>query len=190
MRTALPANTKTWPNVVSMLVQRRWRWVNIETALGQILTFAGLHTGVCLHPPLPHHNILASRSRYDVNHLHILTCEVAVSRVGSVALAMVQQFIAKPLRLPFLLTYFPLLFVYLLNHIYTSDMRKILHDIFRSCMVTSLNTDGIMWEQVNACIKLFPHFSDDVAEHSWTPGTWWRLIPKYAHFNSLKHREA
>ena len=26
---------------------------NIETALGQILVFAGLHTGVCLHPPLP-----------------------------------------------------------------------------------------------------------------------------------------
>ena len=41
-------------------VQRRWWWANIETALGQILAFAGLHTGVCLHPPLPHHNILAS----------------------------------------------------------------------------------------------------------------------------------
>ena len=64
MRTALPANTKTWPNVVSMLVQRRWQWANIETALGQILAFAGLHTGVCLHPPVPHHNILASRSGY------------------------------------------------------------------------------------------------------------------------------
>ena len=25
----------------------------IETALGQILVFGGLHTGVCLHPPLP-----------------------------------------------------------------------------------------------------------------------------------------
>ena len=64
MRTALPANTKTWPNVVSMLVQRRWRWANIETALGQILAFAGLHTGVCLHPSRPYHNILASRSGY------------------------------------------------------------------------------------------------------------------------------
>ena len=64
MRTALPANTKTRPNVVSMLVQRRWRWANIETALGQMLAFAGLHTGVCLHPPLRHHNILASRSGY------------------------------------------------------------------------------------------------------------------------------
>ena len=62
--TALPANTKTWPNVVSMLVQRRWRWAISETALGQILAFAGLHTGVCLHSPLPHHNILASRSEY------------------------------------------------------------------------------------------------------------------------------
>ena len=52
MRTALPANTKTRPYVVLMLVQRRWRRANIETALGQMLAFAGLHTGVCLHPPL------------------------------------------------------------------------------------------------------------------------------------------
>ena len=36
-----PANTKTRPNVVSMLVQRRWRWANIETALDQMLAFAG-----------------------------------------------------------------------------------------------------------------------------------------------------
>ena len=64
MRTALPANTKTRPNVVLMLVQRRWRWANIETALGHMLAFAGLHIGVCLHPPLRHHNILASRSGY------------------------------------------------------------------------------------------------------------------------------
>ena len=105
-RTALPANMKTWPDVVSMLVQRRWRWANSETALGQILAFAGPHTGVCLHPPLP--SIIFSpadqgtfsktagqsqayyntwnweRGTYDVNHLHILTCEVAVSRVSSV----------------------------------------------------------------------------------------------------------
>ena len=47
-----------------MLVQRRWRWANIETALGQIFAFAGLHTVVCLHPPLRHRNILASRSGY------------------------------------------------------------------------------------------------------------------------------
>ena len=26
---------------------------NIETTLGQIFAFAGLHTGVCLPPPLP-----------------------------------------------------------------------------------------------------------------------------------------
>ena len=51
MRTALPANTKTRPNVVSMLFQRRLRWANIETALGQMLAFAGLHTGVCLFSP-------------------------------------------------------------------------------------------------------------------------------------------
>ena len=47
-----------------MLVQRRWRWENIETVLAQFLTFAGLHTGVRLHQPLPRHNILASRSGY------------------------------------------------------------------------------------------------------------------------------
>ena len=64
MRTALPANAKTWPDVASMLVQRRWRLANSEAALGRVLAFAGLHTGVCLHPPLPHHNILASRSGY------------------------------------------------------------------------------------------------------------------------------
>ena len=64
MRTALPANSKTRPNVVLMLAQRRWRWANSETALGQIIAFAGLHTGVCLLPPLPHHDILASRSGY------------------------------------------------------------------------------------------------------------------------------
>ena len=84
------------------------RWANIETALGQILVFAGLHTGVCLQPPLP--SIIFSPAdqgtfsktagqlqayynrptwnweweTYDVTHLHILTCEVALSRVGSV----------------------------------------------------------------------------------------------------------
>ena len=49
MRTALPANTKTRPNVVSMLVHRRWRWANIETALGQMLAFAGGSTQVSVY---------------------------------------------------------------------------------------------------------------------------------------------
>ena len=49
MRTALPANTKTRPNVVSMLFQRRWRWANIETALGQMLAFAGSSTQVSVY---------------------------------------------------------------------------------------------------------------------------------------------
>ena len=106
MRTALPANTKTWPNVVSMLVQRRWRWANSETALGQILAFLGsTQVSVYTHPsptiifsPADQGTFskTAGRSQayyntwnwewgtYDVNHLHILTCEVAVSRVGSV----------------------------------------------------------------------------------------------------------
>ena len=64
MPTVLPAKTRTWPDVVSMLVQRHWRWANIETTLDQNLVFAVLHTGVCLHPTLPLHNIFASRSRY------------------------------------------------------------------------------------------------------------------------------
>ena len=78
----------------------------IETALGQILVFGGLHTGVCLHPPLPSiifspadrgtFSKTAGQSQayyntwnwewgtYDVTHLQILTCEVAVSRASSV----------------------------------------------------------------------------------------------------------
>ena len=47
-----------------MLIQRRWRWANIETALGQILAFAGLHTCVCLHPSRPYHNILADQGTF------------------------------------------------------------------------------------------------------------------------------
>ena len=79
---------------------------NIETALGQILVFAGLNTGVCLQPPLPSiifspadqgiFSKTAGQSQayyntwnwewgtYDVTHLQILTCEVAVSRTSSV----------------------------------------------------------------------------------------------------------
>ena len=38
----IPANTRTWPNSVSILDQRRRRWANIETALGQVLVFADI----------------------------------------------------------------------------------------------------------------------------------------------------
>ena len=41
-----------------MLVQRRWRWTNIETTLGQIIVFAGE----------------SEWGRYDVSHLQTLTC--------------------------------------------------------------------------------------------------------------------
>ena len=37
-----PANTGHSPNVVSMLGQRRRRWANIETTLGEFSMFAGL----------------------------------------------------------------------------------------------------------------------------------------------------
>ena len=79
---------------------------DIKTALGQILLFAGLHTGVCLHRHLPSiifspadqssFSKTAGQSQayyntwnwewgtYDVTHLQILTCEVAVSTAGSV----------------------------------------------------------------------------------------------------------
>ena len=36
-----PANRKLWPNVGSMLGQRRRRWLNIEPTLGQCLIFVG-----------------------------------------------------------------------------------------------------------------------------------------------------
>ena len=113
MRTALPANTRTWPTVFSRLVQSRWRWANIETALVQILAFAGLHTGVVYTHPSPIIIFLPAdqgtfsktagqsqayyntwnweRGTYDVNHLHILTCKIAVSRVSSVIFDMVVQ---------------------------------------------------------------------------------------------------
>ena len=83
---------------------------NIETTLGQILVFAGLHTSVCLHPTLP--SIIFSPAdqdtfsktagqshayyitwnwewgTYDVTHLQILTCEVAVSTASSVKMSI------------------------------------------------------------------------------------------------------
>ena len=90
---------------------------NIETALGQILVFAGLHTGVCLHPPLPSvffspadqgtFSKTAGQSQayyntwnwewgtYDVTHLQILTCEVAVSTAGSVHFTMLYPLLKK-----------------------------------------------------------------------------------------------
>ena len=39
-----PANTRTSPNAVSMLAHRLRTWLNIETALGECLVFAGLIT--------------------------------------------------------------------------------------------------------------------------------------------------
>ena len=38
----LSANTMTWPNVVLILDQRHRRWADIETALGDVIVFAGL----------------------------------------------------------------------------------------------------------------------------------------------------
>ena len=41
MMSPNPANTRHSPNAISMLGQRRGRWANIETALGECLVFAG-----------------------------------------------------------------------------------------------------------------------------------------------------
>ena len=103
MQTALSGNTRTWPNVVSILVQGRWWGGQYWNSIG---SNPGLHTGVCLHPPLPSiifsladqgtFSKTAGQSQsyyntwnwewgtYDVTHLQILTCEVAVSTAGSV----------------------------------------------------------------------------------------------------------
>ena len=43
-----PANTGYSPNAVSMLGQRRRRWANIETALGEFPMFDGNHLSVIL----------------------------------------------------------------------------------------------------------------------------------------------
>ena len=40
--TEVPANTGLSPNDISMLVQRRKRWANIETALGEWPVFVGV----------------------------------------------------------------------------------------------------------------------------------------------------
>ena len=44
MYTLCSANTGHSPNAVSMLGQRRRRWANIETALGECPVFAGQYT--------------------------------------------------------------------------------------------------------------------------------------------------
>ena len=41
-----PANSKHLPNAVSMLGQRRRRWANIETALGECPVFAGIYVNI------------------------------------------------------------------------------------------------------------------------------------------------
>ena len=61
-----------------MLVQRRWLWANIETALGQILRV------LLARQPANHKLTTILEIESGVNHLQILTCEVAVSTVGSV----------------------------------------------------------------------------------------------------------
>ena len=101
-----PSKHETWPDVFSMLVQRRWPWANSETSLGRILRLLGsTQVSVYTHPsptiifsPADQGTFSKTagqsqayyntwnwkRGTYDVNHLHILTCEVAVSRVSSV----------------------------------------------------------------------------------------------------------
>ena len=44
-----PANTRFWPNVVSILAHGQPRWTNIETTSGQVLVFAGRTVGIWIH---------------------------------------------------------------------------------------------------------------------------------------------
>ena len=50
-----PANTRHSPNAVSMLAHRLRRWSNIETALGECLTFAGYLSSDRKEPCIPRH---------------------------------------------------------------------------------------------------------------------------------------
>ena len=43
MSDIIPVNTRYWSNVVLMLGQRRWWWVNINTGLGWCLVLAGYY---------------------------------------------------------------------------------------------------------------------------------------------------
>ena len=96
MRTALPANTKTRPNVVSMLKQH---WVKCSRLLGSTQVSVYTHPSpTIIFSPADQGTFSKTagqsqayyntwnweRGTYDVNHLHILTCEGAVSRVSSV----------------------------------------------------------------------------------------------------------
>ena len=110
MRTALPANRKTRPNVVSMLVQRnaggglilKQHWVKCSRLLGstQVFVYTNPSATILFSPAdqgtfsktagqsQAYYNTWnLERGTYDVNHLHILTCEGAVSRVSSVPAA-------------------------------------------------------------------------------------------------------
>ena len=52
---ASPANTRTWPNVVSILAHRLRRWSNIETTLGQVIVTAAARWAMnACHEPLAH----------------------------------------------------------------------------------------------------------------------------------------
>ena len=106
MPTVLPAKRRTWPDFVLMLVQRRWRRANIETTLGLNLCLLGSTRVFVYTQPSPSmiflpadHGIFSKTAgqsqayyntwnwewgTYDVIHLQILTCKVAVSTAGSV----------------------------------------------------------------------------------------------------------
>ena len=106
MRTALPANMKTWPDVVLMLVKHcgggpivKQHWVESSRLLGSTQVSVYTHPSpTIIFSPADQGTFskTAGQSQayyntwnweqgtYDVNHLHISTCEEAVSRVSSV----------------------------------------------------------------------------------------------------------
>ena len=87
------------------------------------------------------------RGTYDVNHLHILTCEVAVSSVGSVALAIVQQFIASLSGfLSYLLTFRCYLFIYWIIFIQAICARFYMTFLGLALLPNLMFADGRLWE--------------------------------------------
>ena len=58
-----PENTKRWPNVGLMLVQRLRRWANINPTLGERLVSASLHICMLMRPETSHMEALITAQR-------------------------------------------------------------------------------------------------------------------------------
>ena len=117
MQTALSGNTRTWPNVVSILVQGRWwgggvlkqHWVKSSCLLGSTqvsiythpsstMIFSPADQGTFSKTSQTYYNTWNWEwGTYDITHLQILTCEVAVSTAGSVLFPLNVTYVRMPL---------------------------------------------------------------------------------------------